>query len=64
MYKNDKRIMLNYAHSPGGNGRFVVNAVTLELQMDVVYMSLPSGRGLYDDSDNLNANSGFLLFPM
>ncbi|CAB1334418.1 unnamed protein product [Coregonus sp. 'balchen'] len=40
MYKNDKRIMFNYAHNPGGNRRFVVNAVTLELKEgDVVYMS-------------------------
>uniref|UniRef100_A0A4W5JT66 C1q domain-containing protein n=1 Tax=Hucho hucho TaxID=62062 RepID=A0A4W5JT66_9TELE len=64
MYKNYKRIMFNYAHNPGGNRRFVVNAVTLELEEGVLYMSLPSGRGLCDDSDNLNANSGFLLFPM
>lgn len=65
MYKNDQRIIFNYAHNPDGNRRFVVNAVTLELEVgDMIMMHLPSGRALYDSSDNLNTFSGFLLFPM
>ncbi|XP_067093750.1 uncharacterized protein [Osmerus mordax] len=64
MYKNDLQIMFNYANNDS-NHRYVVNAVTLELEQgDMIMMRLPSGRYLYDDSSNYNTFSGFLLFPM
>ncbi|XP_062321854.1 uncharacterized protein LOC134023611 isoform X2 [Osmerus eperlanus] len=64
MYKNDLQIMFNLAINDS-NFRYAVNAVTLELEQgDMIMMRLPSGYGLFDDSNNHNTFSGFLLFPM
>lgn len=44
---------------------YISNALSLELdERDVVYMRLPAGRGLWDNSNNHNTFSGFLLFPV
>ncbi|XP_067084394.1 cerebellin-1-like [Osmerus mordax] len=65
MYKNDLRIMFNSGYNTSGQWRYVANAVTLELEQgDRIMMHLPRGRCLYDNSDNYNTFSGFLLFPM
>ncbi|XP_062321821.1 multimerin-2-like isoform X3 [Osmerus eperlanus] len=65
MHKNDLLIMGNYALTNDRHRKYVVNAVTLELEQgDMIMMRLPSGHGLTDNSSNHNTFSGFLLFPM
>ncbi|XP_067093739.1 collagen alpha-2(VIII) chain-like [Osmerus mordax] len=65
IYKNNLWIMGNYASNTDGQRKYVVNAVTLELEQgDMIMLRLPSGYGLYDAIDNYNTFSGFLLFPM
>ena len=65
MYKNDLRIMFNYGQNDDGLWKYVVNAVTLELEQgDKIMMRLPAGYGLYDNTYNHNTFSGFILFPM
>ncbi|XP_046886919.1 heavy metal-binding protein HIP-like [Hypomesus transpacificus] len=65
MYKNNIRIMHNSTYNSEGNWKYMANAVTLQLEQgDMIRMSLPSGFGVYDDSNNYNTFSGFLLFPM
>uniref|UniRef100_A0A8C7QK51 C1q domain-containing protein n=1 Tax=Oncorhynchus mykiss TaxID=8022 RepID=A0A8C7QK51_ONCMY len=44
---------------------YISNALSLELdEGDVVYMCLSAGRGLWDNNNNHNTFSGFLLFPV
>ncbi|XP_067093743.1 complement C1q-like protein 2 isoform X2 [Osmerus mordax] len=65
MFKNDLQIMHNGVYNTDGQHKFVVNAVTVELEQgDKIMMRLPSGYGLYDDISNYTTFSGFLLFPM
>ena len=64
MYKNNLQIMYNMADNDH-NYIYLGNAVTLELEQgDTIMMRLPSRRSLFDDSNNFNTFSGFLLFPM
>ncbi|XP_067093450.1 complement C1q-like protein 2 [Osmerus mordax] len=65
MFKNDLSIMSNEAYTSDGHRKFVVNAVTLELEQgDMIMMRLPSSYSLHDTGNNYNTFSGFLLFPM
>ncbi|XP_071775585.1 uncharacterized protein LOC139927364 [Centroberyx gerrardi] len=65
LYHNDKRMTWN-SDSNDDVGRVKMsNALALELQEgDVVYMLLPSGHGIWDDTYNRTTFSGFLVFPL
>ncbi|XP_071384142.1 complement C1q-like protein 2 [Centroberyx affinis] len=65
LYHNDKRMTWNSDRNDD-NGRVKMsNALALELQEgDVVYMLLPSGHGIWDDTYNRTIFSGFLVFPL
>uniref|UniRef100_A0A8C7KUI5 C1q domain-containing protein n=1 Tax=Oncorhynchus kisutch TaxID=8019 RepID=A0A8C7KUI5_ONCKI len=63
-YHNDKRRMFNN-DTNDQYYEYISNALSLELdEGDVVYMRLSAGRGLWDNSNNHNTFSGFLLFPV
>ncbi|XP_041734331.1 complement C1q-like protein 2 [Coregonus clupeaformis] len=66
LYKGVENVMHNGIYNlHSGNNEPISNAVVLELYVgDVVYMRLPAGYGLYDDSSHYTTFSGFLLFPM
>lgn len=65
LYHNSKSIIYNEDYNTDSHNEYVSNAVILELQEgDVVYMRLPSGRGVHDNGANHSTFSGFLLFPM
>ncbi|XP_046897887.1 collagen alpha-2(VIII) chain-like isoform X2 [Hypomesus transpacificus] len=65
MYKNDFVIIANSAYNTDGQAKFLANAVTVELEQgDQIMMRLPPSYGLWDNSNNYNTFSGFLLFPM
>ncbi|KAI2644875.1 Complement C1q-like protein 4 [Labeo rohita] len=62
--KNGERVVVAHGQQPGS----VVNssnAVVLLLEVgDVVYVSLWSGRWIFDDQNNHSTFSGYLLFPL
>jgi hypothetical protein len=63
-YHNDKRRMFNN-DTNDQYYEYISNALSLELdEGDVVYMHLFTGRGLWNNSNNHNTFSGFLLCPM
>ncbi|KAL7373406.1 hypothetical protein ABVT39_006097 [Epinephelus coioides] len=64
LYHNEKR--MTYSFDLNDNRYVSVsNALILQLEKgDVVYMSLHPGGGVFDDSNNRNIFSGFLLFPL
>ncbi|CAB1334569.1 unnamed protein product [Coregonus sp. 'balchen'] len=65
LFKNKQREILSNQYNSHGGHQYVSNAVTLELEEgDLIYMHLPSGYGLYDNSNKCCTFSGFLLFPM
>uniref|UniRef100_A0A4W5PRB1 C1q domain-containing protein n=1 Tax=Hucho hucho TaxID=62062 RepID=A0A4W5PRB1_9TELE len=64
LYHNNKRLMFNY-DTNDQYYEYISNALSVELEEgDVVYIRLPAGRGLWDNSNNHNTFSGFLLFPV
>ncbi|XP_029597115.1 uncharacterized protein LOC115179621 isoform X2 [Salmo trutta] len=64
MYKNGQKIMYSQGYNAGGY-ETLSNGVSLELEEgDVVYMRIPASNRLYDDSNNHNIFSGFLLFTV
>ncbi|XP_078018873.1 uncharacterized protein LOC144458916 [Epinephelus lanceolatus] len=64
LYHNEKR--MTYSFDLNDNRYVSVsNALILQLEKgDVVYIALPSGYGVYDNSGNHNIFSGFLLFAL
>ncbi|XP_048036553.1 complement C1q-like protein 4 [Megalobrama amblycephala] len=62
--KNGKQVLM--AHSDQAQGTLnSSNGVVLILEVgDVVYVRLWSGRRLYDNENNHNTFSGYLLFPL
>ncbi|KAK5850191.1 hypothetical protein PBY51_014460 [Eleginops maclovinus] len=63
MYRDSRRILHNSKQSDGHT--FISNALVLQLDRGgVVYMRLHENSGLYDDSDNWNTFSGFLLYEL
>ncbi|XP_042366680.1 heavy metal-binding protein HIP-like [Plectropomus leopardus] len=65
LYHNDKRVMWSYDYNDNLGYVSVSNALVLQLEKgDVVYMVLPSGHGMFDDSYNRTIFSGFLLFAV
>ncbi|KAL7373214.1 hypothetical protein ABVT39_001481 [Epinephelus coioides] len=64
LYHNETR--MTYSFDLNDNRYVSVsNALVLQLEKgDVVYMALPSGYGVYDNSGNHNIFSGFLLFAL
>uniref|UniRef100_A0A8C7NUY0 C1q domain-containing protein n=1 Tax=Oncorhynchus mykiss TaxID=8022 RepID=A0A8C7NUY0_ONCMY len=64
MYKNGQKIMYSQGYNAGGY-ETLSNGVCLELEEgDVVYMRIPASNRLYDNSNNHNIFSGFLLFTV
>ncbi|KAK6325327.1 hypothetical protein J4Q44_G00046690 [Coregonus suidteri] len=64
MYKNGQKIMYSQGYNAGGY-ETLSNGVSLELEeRDVVYMRIPANYRLYDNSNNHNIFSGFLLFTV
>ena len=64
LFHNNKRILWNNL-AMDIEDVFVSNALIVELhENDEVYMTLPAGTGLYDDSDKYTTFTGFLLFIM
>ncbi|XP_049420632.1 centlein-like isoform X18 [Epinephelus fuscoguttatus] len=65
LYHNEKKMTRNYDYNDEHGHVSVSNALILQLEKgDVVYMALPSGHGIFDDSNNYNIFSGFLLFAL
>ncbi|XP_078018806.1 complement C1q-like protein 2 [Epinephelus lanceolatus] len=65
LYHNEKRMTLSYDYNDDVSYVSVSNALILQLEKgDVVYMALPSGYGVFDDSHNRTIFSGFLLFAL
>ncbi|XP_071371114.1 uncharacterized protein [Centroberyx affinis] len=65
LYHNDKRAMHSGIYNHDGSNEYVSNALILQLEeSDVVYMRLPRGYQLTDDTNNPNIFTGFLLFPV
>ncbi|KAM7390618.1 hypothetical protein PAMA_008683 [Pampus argenteus] len=63
LYHNSRRILHN-SELAGGHA-FIANALILQLERgSVVYLRLGANCGLYDNSDNFNTFSGFLMFPL
>ncbi|ROJ30467.1 Complement C1q-like protein 2 [Anabarilius grahami] len=62
--KNGKQVVIAHEYQPHGELN-ASNGVVLILEVgDVVYVRLWSGRRIYDDHNNRNTFSGFLLFPL
>ncbi|KAM4625832.1 complement C1q-like protein 4 [Polymixia lowei] len=66
LYKNNQKVLHDYAWNHWEDHEHVSNGVVLELSVgDVVYMRIPPTYRLFDfDNHNFNIFSGFLLFPM
>ncbi|XP_045917868.1 complement C1q-like protein 2 [Micropterus dolomieu] len=66
LYKNNQRVLLNYAWNHWDDHEHVSNGIVLELsQGDVVHMSLPAWYSVTDLGEHyFNIFSGFLLFSM
>ncbi|XP_078018803.1 uncharacterized protein LOC144458885 isoform X1 [Epinephelus lanceolatus] len=65
LYHNEKRMISNYDENDEHAFVSVSNALILQLEKgDVVYMALPSGNGVFDDTNNRTIFSGFLLFAL
>ncbi|XP_078018810.1 complement C1q-like protein 2 [Epinephelus lanceolatus] len=65
LYHNEKRMTLSYDYNDDVSYVSVSNALIIQLEKgDVVYMALPSGYGVFDDSHNRTIFSGFLLFAL
>ncbi|KAL7373469.1 hypothetical protein ABVT39_007345 [Epinephelus coioides] len=65
LYHNEKRMTLSHDYNDEVAFVSVSNALILQLEKgDVVYMTLPSGHGVFDDSHNRTIFSGFLLFAL
>uniref|UniRef100_A0A4W5PTH8 C1q domain-containing protein n=1 Tax=Hucho hucho TaxID=62062 RepID=A0A4W5PTH8_9TELE len=63
LFKNKQHEILSHQYNIQEGHQYVSIAVTLE-EGDLMYMYLPSGYGLYEDSNERCPFSGFLLFPM
>ncbi|XP_048036055.1 complement C1q-like protein 4 [Megalobrama amblycephala] len=64
IYKNGERVVTAYDIQDQGRTNSS-NGVLLILEVgDVVYVKLGSGRRIYDNENNHNTFSGFLLFPL
>ncbi|XP_062374765.1 complement C1q-like protein 4 [Sardina pilchardus] len=64
MYKNGERLML-IGEGPQGYPNYVSSGMTLQLEVgDVVNLRLYPNNTLYDNSENHNIFSGFLLFTL
>ncbi|XP_041740352.2 uncharacterized protein LOC121572360 isoform X4 [Coregonus clupeaformis] len=62
--KNGHLLLHNVQDNFNGSYQYISGALILQLEKgDRVYMELPRGYGLFDDSSNHNIFSGFLLFP-
>ncbi|XP_073695365.1 uncharacterized protein [Garra rufa] len=62
--KNGERLVVAHGYQAGGAVNSS-NGVVLLLEVgDVVYVSLRSGKWIYDDSNNHSTFSGYLLFPL
>lgn len=65
LYHNNQKLMSNWEYNDNEGHLYFSNALTLQLnEGDLVYMKLPSGYGLFDDHNNHNTFSGFLLFTL
>uniref|UniRef100_A0A4W5RVT9 C1q domain-containing protein n=1 Tax=Hucho hucho TaxID=62062 RepID=A0A4W5RVT9_9TELE len=61
LFHVDQKVVYNYVRTDH-RGKYVSKALSLELHhWDVVYIRLPSGKGLYDSTNNYNTFSGFLV---
>uniref|UniRef100_A0A4W5KPW6 C1q domain-containing protein n=1 Tax=Hucho hucho TaxID=62062 RepID=A0A4W5KPW6_9TELE len=63
LFKNKQHETLSHQYNSQEGHQYVSIAVTLE-EGGLMYMYLPSGYGLYEDSNERCPFSGFLLFPM
>ncbi|XP_048011605.1 complement C1q-like protein 4 [Megalobrama amblycephala] len=64
IYKNEQRVVIAYCSRPQSDLNSS-NGVVLILEVgDVVYVRLWRNGRLYDDQNNPNTFSGFLLFPL
>ncbi|XP_062374763.1 uncharacterized protein LOC134062677 [Sardina pilchardus] len=64
MYKNGERLMF-LGEDPRGYQTYLSSGLTLQLEVgDVVNLRLKSYNSLYDNANNHNIFSGFLLFPL
>ncbi|XP_051747861.1 uncharacterized protein LOC127511192 isoform X4 [Ctenopharyngodon idella] len=64
IFKNGDRVVIAHEYQ-AQNSLNSSNGVVLILEVgDVVYVRLWSGRRIYDDQNNHNSFSGYLLFPL
>ncbi|KAM7390601.1 hypothetical protein PAMA_008669 [Pampus argenteus] len=65
LYHNDTRVTWNSDCNDEYGRITVTNALVLQLEKgDAVYLVLPSGHGVWDDTYDRTTFSGFLLFPL
>ena len=66
LYKNDQRLIYNWVKTNHENYEYMSNGMVVELEQgDTVDMRLPGGSfRLYDNFNNHNTFSGFLLYSM
>ncbi|RXN15855.1 complement C1q 2 isoform X2 [Labeo rohita] len=62
--KNEQRVVTGYSYQSHGALNSSKGVVLILEVGDVVYVSLWSGRRIYDETNNLNTFSGYLLFPL
>ncbi|XP_053186850.1 lamin-B1-like [Scomber japonicus] len=64
LYHNDKIVLVSANHSANA-WESVSNSLVLQLEKgDVVYLVLPAGYSVFDDTGDYTSFNGFLLFPL
>ena len=64
LYHNDKRVLISRNYSADA-WESVSNSLVLQLEKgDVVYLVLPAGYSVYDNTYDYTSFNGFLLFPL
>ncbi|KAM8742518.1 uncharacterized protein AB9X84_019559 isoform 6-T6 [Acanthopagrus schlegelii] len=65
VYKNNQRIMANWENINNYVPEYFTKSLVLELTAgDEIHLVLPSGRSIFDNSDNYSTFSGSLLFTL
>ncbi|XP_053195825.1 heavy metal-binding protein HIP-like isoform X3 [Scomber japonicus] len=64
LHHNDKKVLSSHNRNANGS-ESVSNSMVLQLEKgDVVYLVLPTGHTVYDDTNDYTTFNGFLLFPL
>ncbi|XP_053195823.1 liprin-alpha-2-like isoform X1 [Scomber japonicus] len=64
LHQNDKKVLSIHNHNANG-WENVSNSLVLQLEKgDMVYLVLPAGHTVFDDTRNFTSFNGFLLYPL